>query len=133
MPMQRTIGSRRRDVSALDHIFAELHGTFRLQLRAALDQKSSFLLDEREIVTLAWPAPWAVSALRHADYYELECSFKALKPHVYSIPIAVKANVGIPLGIVIARGQGGMFFQFRGRPDGETFFTARSLRATAQV
>jgi hypothetical protein len=36
------------------------------------------------------------------DYYELDCSFTALEPYVYSIPLAVRANVGIPLGIVIA-------------------------------
>jgi hypothetical protein len=38
----------------------------------------------------------------NADYDEWDCSFQALKPYVYSIPLAVKANVGIPLGIVMA-------------------------------
>jgi hypothetical protein len=47
-------------------------------------------------------APWAIAALRKADYYELDCSFRALEPHVCSIPLAVKANLGLPLGIVIA-------------------------------
>jgi hypothetical protein len=52
-------------------------------------------------VCLTCLAPWAICALRQADDYELDCSFKALKPYVYSIPLAVKANVGIPLGIVM--------------------------------
>jgi hypothetical protein len=39
------------------------------------------------------------------DYYELDCSVKALNPYPYSIPLAVRANVGMPLGIVIAPGE----------------------------
>jgi hypothetical protein len=62
----------------------------------------TFSFGGREIVTLAWFAPWAISVLHDADYYELDCSFMALKPYIYSIPLAIKANVGIPLGIVIA-------------------------------
>jgi hypothetical protein len=46
--------------------------------------------------------PWAISALRSADYYELDCSFHGLRPYVYSIPLEVKANVGITLAIMIA-------------------------------
>jgi hypothetical protein len=53
-------------------------------------------------VSLTWLAPWAICALDQADYYKLDCSFKALKSYVYSIPLSVKANVGIPLGIVMA-------------------------------
>jgi hypothetical protein len=53
-------------------------------------------------VSLTWLAAWAICPLHQADYYELDCSFNALKPYVYSIPLAVKANAGIPLGIVIA-------------------------------
>jgi hypothetical protein len=111
--MQRTIETRNRDFSDFDDLFAQLHGTFRLQLRAAVQQESLLLLlhNGREIVTLAWLAPWAVSGLKLADYYELDCSFKALKPYVYSIPLAVKANVGIPLGIVIAPRKGRMSFR----------------------
>jgi hypothetical protein len=97
-----TIRTRPRVVSGFDDSFAELHGTFRLQIRSTNQMESSLLYDGREIVTLTWLAPWAIWALRQADYYELDCSFKALKPYVYSIPLAVKANVGIPLGIVIA-------------------------------
>jgi hypothetical protein len=45
---------------------------------------------------------WAISALQLANYCELDCSFKALESYIYSIPLAVKSNVGIPLDIVIA-------------------------------
>jgi hypothetical protein len=83
----------------------ELHGTFCLQLRTVLGTQSSFLYDGREIVALTWLAPWAISAICQADYYELDCSLKALNPYAYSVPHAVKANVGIPLGILIAPGE----------------------------
>jgi hypothetical protein len=53
---------------------------------------------------------WAVTALQTADYYELDCSFKALKLYLYAIPLAVKGNVGIPLGVVIAPTESWMTF-----------------------
>jgi hypothetical protein len=89
---------------ALDDIIAGLHGTFRLPPSASARTVHDILdlNDGGEIVSLAWLAPWTICALREADYYELDYSFKALKPYVYSIPRAVKANLGIPLGIVIA-------------------------------
>jgi hypothetical protein len=43
--------------------------------------------------------------LHDADNCELDCSFMALKPYIHSIPLAINANVGIPLGIVIARSE----------------------------
>jgi hypothetical protein len=48
--------------------------------------------------------------LREADYYELDCSFKSMKPHVHSISLAVKANAGIPLGNAIAPSDKREFF-----------------------
>jgi hypothetical protein len=99
---QHTIRTRPRVVSGFDDSFAEMHGTFRLQLRSTNQTESSLSYDGREIVTLTWLAPWAIWALRQPDYYELDYSFKALKPCVYPIPLAYKANFGIPLGIVIA-------------------------------
>jgi hypothetical protein len=39
--------------------------------------------------------------LREADFYELDASFKALYTDVYSAPLAVRNNVGIPVGLVL--------------------------------
>jgi hypothetical protein len=119
-----------RDFSDFDDLFAQLHGTLRLQLRAAVQQESVILYNGREIVILAWLAPCAISAMKLADYCELDCSFKALKPYVYSIPLAVKANVGIPLGIVIAPRKGGMSFRSSWTCLRTKVFTTRSLRIT---
>jgi hypothetical protein len=55
------------------------------------------------VVLLAWVAPWAMRCLsHHCQFLELDCSFEALPPYAYSIPMAVKANRGIPLGIIVA-------------------------------
>jgi hypothetical protein len=40
--------------------------------------------------------------LRSASYYEFDYSFQALSPYTSSVPIAIRFNVGIPLGIVVA-------------------------------
>jgi hypothetical protein len=97
-----TLGIGTRYLHGFDDIVRELHGTFRLQLRTSIQAESLFWYNGKEIITLTWLAPWAISALWRSDYYELDYSFKALRPYVYSIPLAVKANVGVPLGIVIA-------------------------------
>jgi hypothetical protein len=54
------------------------------------------------IIVFVWVAPWAQHCLRSASYYELDCSFQALHPYAYSVPMAIHFNVGIPLGIVVA-------------------------------
>jgi hypothetical protein len=99
--MRSTTRTHRNDVSDFHDLFGELHGTFRLQLGPGRQIEPSVSFDSREIGTLIWLAPWAIGALRLVDYYELDCSFKALKPYGYSIPLAVRTNVGIPLGIVV--------------------------------
>jgi hypothetical protein len=79
-----------------------LHGAFRRQLRTSIQAEPPFAYTGKEIVTLTGHAVWAISAVQSSDYYELTYSVKALRPYVYSIPFAVKANVGVPLGIMIA-------------------------------
>jgi hypothetical protein len=60
----------------------------------------------RSVVTLSWVAPWApgilkVPASRIRAFFELDASFRALKPYVSIVPTLVVANYGIPLGIVV--------------------------------
>jgi hypothetical protein len=113
--------------SALDDILAGLRGTFRLQLSPEPCTDSPLSYRGREIVSLTWLAPWAICALRQADYVELDCSFKALKPYVYSIPLAVKANSGIPLGIVMAPSERQAVFSLFADVLAEKGFSRRDL------
>jgi hypothetical protein len=50
---------------------------------------------------MRWIAPWALDALRNADFYELDASFKAIRSYVYCVPLAIIRNVGVPLGLVV--------------------------------
>jgi hypothetical protein len=85
---------------SLEDVMQRLHGTFWVQrdlsVRGLLEHGGA------GVITLIWLAPWAVTALKEAQFYELDCSFEALRPYTYSIPMAVRANRGIPLGIAVA-------------------------------
>jgi hypothetical protein len=73
------------------------------------------MYQEQGIIALVWVAPWASGAISMAQFYELDCSFRALQPYVYCVPMSVTANVGIPLGIVLGQSEtaeiDGMFAQ----------------------
>jgi hypothetical protein len=87
--------------SDLPLVINELHG--HIVLEVTVDKLVSiFLYAQQGIVTLCWVASWAIACLQTCQYYELDCSFQVLYPYVYCIPMAVSANVGIPLGIVVA-------------------------------
>jgi hypothetical protein len=58
------------------------------------------------VLTLSWVAPWTPGILKlpasHIPtFFELDASFRALKPYVYIVPTLVVANYGVPLGIVV--------------------------------
>jgi hypothetical protein len=79
-PTEHTNRTDDGNASTLDDFLAGLHGTFRLRLSQESCTGSSLSYHGREIASLTWLAPWAICALRQADYYNLDCSFKALKP-----------------------------------------------------
>jgi hypothetical protein len=53
------------------------------------------------VVALNWMAPWAGDEFGKCNFVELDTSFTALKPYVYAIPFAIRANEGVPLGLII--------------------------------
>jgi hypothetical protein len=87
--------------SDLRLVMNKLHGHIVLEVNVH-KLVSTFLFAQQGIVTLCWVASWAIACLQSCQYYELDCSFQVLYPDVYCIPMAVSANVGIPLGIVVA-------------------------------
>jgi hypothetical protein len=88
-------------VSSLEELLSTIPGQFIVTVSSTQDEGRP-VFHGHSMVTLVWIAPWAAAALRIADFYELDCSFRALRPLVYSVPMAVCHNVGIPLGIVVA-------------------------------
>jgi hypothetical protein len=84
---------------SLDDVIRDLHVSFWIERDPAVEGLQEHA--GRPVVTFIWLVPWAVMALSEAQFYELDCSFEALRPSPSSIPMSVKANPGIPLGIAV--------------------------------
>jgi hypothetical protein len=93
--------SRRAKTASLEAIIQAMHGNFSIRTSPGSDPERLSYAGQ-EVVTFTWLGSWALEVLRRAQYLELDCSFRAIKPYVYCIPEAIIANVGIPLGLVIA-------------------------------
>jgi hypothetical protein len=63
--------------------------------------KATKLDNNTYIESISWLAPWTVNVIHMVNYIELDASFYALKPFVYSIPTGIYRNKSIPLGIFI--------------------------------
>ena len=59
-------------------------------------------LNDVYVDTLIWICPWANSILKTFDYVQLDASFKLTKPACYSIPLMIKKNRSIPIGLSVA-------------------------------
>lgn len=98
--------SLRRHTASFEQLLEALPGRFVVTVSgrslAFPGLSCPVLFNGQPVVTLTWIAPWAADALRRADYYELDCSFQALRPFVYSVPMVISRNVGIPIGLVVA-------------------------------
>jgi hypothetical protein len=102
---------RRRSLAATaegtcEDLFQSLPGKVILQLVPAQPTQLPLTYDGRSVITLSWVAPWAAGILKMPSnhipvYFELDASFRALKPYVYIVPTIVVANYGVPLGIVV--------------------------------
>jgi hypothetical protein len=57
--------------------------------------------ESKGVVALVWIPPWALAAFDRCNYIELDTSFRAIKPYVYSIPLAIHANEAFPLAIIV--------------------------------
>jgi hypothetical protein len=59
---------------------------------------------DKGVVALIWVPPWAIEVFfYHCSYIELDMSFRALEPYVYSIPLAINANESFPLAFIIGQ------------------------------
>jgi hypothetical protein len=98
--------------TSLENVLASCPGEIRVFVQ---HQNRELTYEEKGVIALVWVAPWASDAISVAQFYELDCSFRALQPYVYSVPLAVAANVGIPLGIILGQSETaelyGMFAQ----------------------
>jgi hypothetical protein len=87
-------------------LFQALPGRVVLRLVPSKPAQLPLTYDGKSVVALCWVAPWAPGLLQMpADqipaFFELDASFRALRPYAYIVPTMVVANYGVPLGIVL--------------------------------
>jgi hypothetical protein len=76
-------------------------GNFILRLKDG-DEHSLLTYGTSEVVQMTYIFPYARSFLEHAQYIEVDGSFTAMAPYVYSIPLAMINNDSFPLGFSLA-------------------------------
>jgi hypothetical protein len=93
------------------------------------DEERALMLENNGVHILRWVAPWALTVLENADFYELDASFKAIRPYVFCVPLAVRHNVGIPLGLVLGPSETEEMFRMFADALIEKGFDREQLRA----
>jgi hypothetical protein len=56
--------------------------------RASAQAKFPFHSENHSVVGLVWIPPWSAAVLTRSTYIQIDTSFMAIEPHVYSIPLA---------------------------------------------
>jgi hypothetical protein len=74
------------------------------EYRPIFDLSSNLLhiYNDCEIVKLTYITKYAVSISHRAQYFQLDTSFKAIFPYVYSIPLGICKNDSFPLGLQLS-------------------------------
>jgi hypothetical protein len=91
-------------------------GVFFIELRDVTDYRTCPLMyQEKEVVQITYIHPLAISIVNYASYFQIDASFKALKPYAYSIPLGIIQNEALPLGLQMSPSEKGLLYQ--------TFFT----------
>jgi hypothetical protein len=71
--------------------------------------------EQTYINSISWLAPWTKSVFESLNFIELDASFWALRPFVYSIPTGIIQNKSIPLGLFLFKSENAemykMFFK----------------------
>ena len=89
--------------SGLDRIItvlSQLPGRKILFLSDPVGDDAEILDGYGRLQGLVWVAPWA-SMLTKGTHREVDCSFKALRPYTYYVPVAVLGNTGLPCGLSV--------------------------------
>ena len=59
-------------------------------------------MNNKYVDTLIWICPWANTLLNTFQYMQLDASFKFTRFVYYSLPLMIKNNRSIPIGLSIA-------------------------------
>jgi hypothetical protein len=97
-PVQDRVAETIGSVDSVLCLLRQIPGEFRIFHHE--DNEAALAVDGQVVHSLNWIAPCPIEALRKADFDELEASFRAFNPDIYSVPLGVIKNVGIPLGLI---------------------------------
>jgi hypothetical protein len=99
------------NVIDLDTLFHSIPGVYFIELRDVPDLRSSPLIyQDKEVVQITYIHPLAISIVQNATYYQIDASFKALRPYAYSIPLGIIQNEALPLGLQMSPSEKGVLY-----------------------
>lgn len=96
--------------SSLDEILHKFNGHIKIGCFNDKYQNFPFIYNGKSVQFILWIAPWAIGFLNNNGYFQIDASFKALKPYVYCIPLLIQNNCSIPLGISIGPSENYLLF-----------------------
>jgi hypothetical protein len=79
---------------------------------AANIEGARYLYHGKALLGFTWIAQWAVPYCHQMDYMQLDGSFKASYPYVYSTPQGVQSNEALPLGMSIHLSEDFLLFDY---------------------
>jgi hypothetical protein len=65
-------------------------------------ESAPLTFEDKPIQQFTYVHPFALSVVKQAEYFQLDASFAATYPYVYSIPLAIIANESFPLGLQLS-------------------------------
>ena len=99
----RFVQRRLARYSGLDNfvtVLSQLPGRKIVFVTEAYEDEAEILPDIGRVQGFVWVAPWAEHMLKDT-HREVDCSFRALAPYTYYVPMAVLGNTGLPCGLSV--------------------------------
>jgi hypothetical protein len=98
---QFAVRSLQNHTESLDALVHNTPGYWTISVKDA-DSNSQLLFNQREVVQITWIHPKALDVLAKSQYIQLDASFEALRPYIYSIPLGMLHNNAVPLGLQLS-------------------------------
>ena len=100
--------------NSLESIMNKTKGHYFLLLyKSSISENNLLVHNDKQVQYLVWIAPWCKKFLEfHSGYIQIDASFYALHPYVYSVPLLILDNAAIPLGIVLGPQENNHLFNY---------------------
>jgi hypothetical protein len=97
---QHSLELEKHNCTSFESLISALPGRFYVSVTDD-SEKLPLKFQSKSVVSFTWVPPWAVDTFKKCRFIELDTSFRALKPYVYSIPMGIHANESFPLAVVV--------------------------------